>query len=128
METKIKKKRGRKTKIKTDEDDDNENNLADENNLTETNKDGVNNNSVDDEYDIDISNGILNIDEPNEDNENSVKNKRRGRKPKDKFKTDINICDNSQYNIKDDNVIIKLPTSCLLLNDEFNMDICFYTK
>jgi hypothetical protein len=59
-----------------------------------------------------------------EDNDNnddgSMKTKRRGRKPKDKFKFESTDLDEyARNNKKDDNVIIKLPLSCLKLNEEF---------
>ena len=56
-----------------------------------------------------------------DNNENgSMITKRRGRKPKDKFKYETN--DNDEYgNIKtEENLIIKLPLSCLKLNNELN--------
>jgi len=52
----------------------------------------------------------------------SMKTKRRGRKPKDKFKYESTDIDEYQKNNrKEDNVIIKLPLSCLKLNEEFNV-------
>jgi hypothetical protein len=52
----------------------------------------------------------------------SMKTKRRGRKPKDKFKYESTDLDEYQKNNrKEDNVIIKLPLSCLKLNEEFNI-------
>ena len=56
-----------------------------------------------------------------DDNETgAMTTKRRGRKPKDKFKYETNNQD--EYgNIKtDENLIIKLPLSCLKLNNELN--------
>ena len=63
-------------------------------------------------------------DDAEEDDENnddgSMKTRRRGRKPKDKFKYESNDLDEySRNNKKDENVIIKLPLSCLKLNEEF---------
>lgn len=58
-------------------------------------------------------------DETNDDG--SMKTKRRGRKPKDKFKYEnTDIEEFQKLGKKDDNVIIKLPLSCLKLNEEFN--------
>lgn len=58
--------------------------------------------------------------ENNEDG--SMKTKRRGRKPKDKFRYESTDIDEYQKNSrKDDNIIIKLPLSCLKLNEEFMM-------
>lgn len=52
----------------------------------------------------------------------SMKTKRRGRKPKDKFKYESTDIDEYQKNNrKEDNIIIKLPLSCLKLNEEFNV-------
>jgi hypothetical protein len=52
----------------------------------------------------------------------SMKTKRRGRKPKDKFKYETaDIDEYARHNKKDDNVIIKLPLSCIKLNEEFNI-------
>ena len=51
-----------------------------------------------------------------------MKTKRRGRKPKDKFKFENSDYDEFQKNSKkEDNIIIKLPLSCLKLNEEFNI-------
>ena len=51
-----------------------------------------------------------------------MKTKRRGRKPKDKFKFESSEYDEFQKNSKkEDNIIIKLPLSCLKLNEEFNI-------
>ncbi len=62
----------------------------------------------------------FNNDSNNDDG--SIKTKRRGRKPKDKFKYETaDIDEYSRNNKKDDNVIIKLPLSCLKLNEEFNL-------
>lgn len=64
------------------------------------------------------------VNDDNDDNndDGSIKTKRRGRKPKDKFKYEIaDIDEYSRNNKKDDNVIIKLPLSCLKLNEEFNL-------
>ena len=52
----------------------------------------------------------------------SMKTKRRGRKPKDKFKFDNSVIDELQKNSKrEENVIVKLPLTCLKLNEEFNV-------
>ena len=69
---------------------------------------------------------IVEVNEVNDDNDNnddgSIKTKRRGRKPKDKFKYETaDIDEYTRNNKKDDNVIIKLPLSCLKLNEEFNL-------
>jgi len=64
------------------------------------------------------------VNEVNDDNndDGSIKTKRRGRKPKDKFKYETaDIDEYARNNKKDDNVIIKLPLSCLKLNEEFNL-------
>jgi hypothetical protein len=64
------------------------------------------------------------VNEINDDNndDGSIKTKRRGRKPKDKFKYETaDIDEYSRNNKKDDNVIVKLPLSCLKLNEEFNI-------
>lgn len=64
------------------------------------------------------------VNEINDDNndDGSIKTKRRGRKPKDKFKYETaDIDEYARNNKKDDNVIIKLPLSCLKLNEEFNL-------
>lgn len=51
-----------------------------------------------------------------------MKTKRRGRKPKDKFKCENTDYEEFQKNIKkEDNIIIKLPLSCLKLNEEFTI-------
>ena len=61
------------------------------------------------------------INEVNDD-DGSIKTKRRGRKPKDKFKYETADIDAyARDNKKDDNIIIKLPLSCLKLNEEFNL-------
>jgi thiol-disulfide isomerase/thioredoxin len=52
----------------------------------------------------------------------SMKTKRRGRKPKDKFKYEnTDLEEYHKNNRKEENVIIKLPLSCLKLNEEFTM-------
>ena len=57
-----------------------------------------------------------------EEEDGEMKTKRRGRKPKDKFKCENTDYEEFQKNIKkEDNVIIKLPLSCLKLNEEFNI-------
>lgn len=73
-----------------------------------------------------ISNVKIETCSKKEDNDinddGSMKTKRRGRKPKDKFKYESTDIDEYQKNNrKDDNVIIKLPLSCLKLNEEFNI-------
>jgi thiol-disulfide isomerase/thioredoxin len=74
----------------------------------------VNNNGQD--------NGQDNDDNENENNDDgSIKTKRRGRKPKDKFKYEsTDIDEYAKNNRKEENIIIKLPLSCLKLNEEFN--------
>ena len=58
----------------------------------------------------------------NEEEDIVMKTKRRGRKPKDKFKYENSDYDEFQKNTKkEDNIIIKLPLSCLKLNEEFNI-------
>ena len=60
------------------------------------------------------------IDNENND-DGSIKTKRRGRKPKDKFKYEsTDIDEYAKNNRKEENIIIKLPLSCLKLNEEFN--------
>ena len=63
------------------------------------------------------------IENDNDNNDDgSIKTKRRGRKPKDKFKYETaDIDEYTRNNKKDDNIIIKLPLSCLKLNEEFNL-------
>lgn len=65
----------------------------------------------------------VNDDNDNDNNDDgSIKTKRRGRKPKDKFKYETaDIDEYARHNKKDDNVIIKLPLSCIKLNEEFNL-------
>lgn len=61
-------------------------------------------------------------DDSDINDDGSMKTKRRGRKPKDKFKYESTDLDEYQKNNrKEDNVIIKLPLSCLKLNEEFNI-------
>ena len=58
----------------------------------------------------------------NDDDDIVMKTKRRGRKPKDKFKYESSDYDEFQkHSKKEDNIIIKLPLSCLKLNEEFNI-------
>ena len=67
---------------------------------------------------------VAEVNEVNDDNndDGSIKTKRRGRKPKDKFKYETaDIDEYARNNKKDENVIIKLPLSCLKLNEEFNL-------
>ena len=67
---------------------------------------------------------INEVNDNNDDNndDGSIKTKRRGRKPKDKFKYETaDIDEYTRNNKKDDNVIVKLPLSCLKLNEEFNL-------
>ena len=74
--------------------------------------------------DVNNDNNDVNNDVNNDDNndDGSMKTKRRGRKPKDKFKYEsTDIDDYQKNNRKEDNVIIKLPLSCLKLNEEFNI-------
>lgn len=81
-----------------------------------------------------IINYEVNLTESNDLSDNdcnedgSMKTKRRGRKPKDKFKyenTDVN----EQDKTINDNIIIKLPLSCLKLNEQYNIgkDLYPYT-
>ena len=71
--------------------------------------------------DINAGNDVNEVNEDNND-DGSIKTKRRGRKPKDKFKYETaDIDEYTRNNKKDDNVIIKLPLSCLKLNEEFNL-------
>jgi len=58
-------------------------------------------------------------DNDNEDN-GIMKTKRRGRKPKDKFKYENNDIEDLNHINKDENIIIKLPLSCLKLTEEFS--------
>jgi thiol-disulfide isomerase/thioredoxin len=70
----------------------------------------------------DMVNGIVNGIDNDINDDGSMKTKRRGRKPKDKFKYESTDIDEYQKNNrKEDNVIIKLPLSCLKLNEEFNV-------
>lgn len=71
---------------------------------------------------INISNINNQINTDDEDSDVALKTKRRGRKPKDKFKYESTDLDElSKNNHKEDNIIIKLPLSCLQLTEEFNM-------
>ena len=60
--------------------------------------------------------------------ENNIKNmtsniRRRGRRPKDKFKYEVvNPDDFNNIIAKDENIIIRLPSSCLSLCDELNQE------
>ena len=67
-----------------------------------------------------VNNTINKMDEDNNE-DGSMKTRRRGRKPKDKFKYESGDMDEYDSNNKDDNIIIKLPLSCLKLNEEFNI-------
>ena len=72
-----------------------------------------------------VGSTVVDSTEVENDNENnddgSIKTKRRGRKPKDKFKYEsTDIDDYAKNNRKEENIIIKLPLSCLKLNEEFN--------
>ena len=59
-------------------------------------------------------------DDNNDNEENGImKTKRRGRKPKDKFKYENNDIEDLNHIKKDENIIIKLPLSCLKLTEEF---------
>jgi thiol-disulfide isomerase/thioredoxin len=90
--------------------------------------DGVHENSNDNQN-ISAINQENQVDDDNQSNidtdindDGSMKTKRRGRKPKDKFKYECSNLDEYQKNNrKEDNVIIKLPLSCLKLNEEFNI-------
>jgi thiol-disulfide isomerase/thioredoxin len=63
-----------------------------------------------------------------DDSDGLLKTKRRGRKPKDKFKYETTDIDEYQRNTgKEDNIIIKLPLSCLKLNEEFNIGKDLYS-
>jgi hypothetical protein len=75
-----------------------------------------------------VSNVINKVDsnttknEENDSEDGALKTKRRGRKPKDKFKYENTEYDDFQKNSKkEENIIIKLPLSCLKLNEEFNV-------
>ena len=58
----------------------------------------------------------------NNDLDSVLKTKRRGRKPKDKFKYESADFDEYQRNNKkEDNIVIKLPLTCIKLNEEFNL-------
>lgn len=98
-EVKVPKKRGRKPKnkeliIKKSNNNDNEFNSDDD----------------DDEK----NNSITTTD-------HIIKAKRRGRKPKDKFKFENTDYDEfNKNNKREDNIIVKLPLSCMKLNEEFN--------
>ena len=62
------------------------------------------------------------IDIAHNDMDSMLKTKRRGRKPKDKFKYESADFDEYQKNNKkEDNIVIKLPLTCLKLNEEFNI-------
>jgi len=63
-----------------------------------------------------------NDDNYDENDDIAMKTKRRGRKPKDKFKFESSEIDEfHKNNKKDENIIVKLPLSCLKLNEEFNI-------
>lgn len=69
------------------------------------------------EININNTNSII-----DDDTDIALKTKRRGRKPKDKFKYESTDLDElSKNNHKEDNIVIKLPLSCLQLTEEFNM-------
>lgn len=64
----------------------------------------------------------IEMDDDDNNDDGSMKTKRRGRKPKDKFKYETaDIDEYARNNKKDENIIIKLPLSCLKLNEEFNL-------
>ena len=80
------------------------------------------NHDMDNDNDIDTNNDTNNDNDNDNNIDGSIKTKRRGRKPKDKFKYETaDIDEYARNNKKDDNVIIKLPLSCLKLNEEFNL-------
>jgi thiol-disulfide isomerase/thioredoxin len=90
--------------------------------------DNVMDTTVDNRIDTDMDtttdklvSSVVDVDLETENNEDgSMKTKRRGRKPKDKFRYESTDIDEYQKNSrKDDNIIIKLPLSCLKLNEEF---------
>lgn len=126
------KKRGRKPKSKELIINMNESNLEsnfelldasrDAKNVVEINSEVNNNTELGTELGTEPGqNAIANIDNDIND-DGSMKTKRRGRKPKDKFKYESTDIDEYQKNNrKEDNVIIKLPLSCLKLNEEFNV-------
>lgn len=67
-----------------------------------------------------VRNDADDVDDDDNNDDGSMKTRRRGRKPKDKFKYESTDLDEySRNNKKDENVIIKLPLSCLKLNEEF---------
>jgi hypothetical protein len=76
--------------------------------------------------DVDKNSNIIN-DDSSDDSASYYNKKKRGRKPKDKFKFDnVGILDNYNHN-NEDNVIIKLPLSCLELSQELiNIDNLTY--
>ena len=69
-----------------------------------------------------IKSEVDNDADPSSKTDTIMKTKRRGRKPKDKFKYENTDFDEYQKNNKkEDNIVIKLPLSCLKLNEEFNI-------
>ena len=114
---KIIKKRGRKPKIKTQSEiemletikrqkiEKKENKIKMEELKKETKLNKIKNKTNDDDNDNE-ENGIM-------------KTKRRGRKPKDKFKYENNDIEDLNHIKKDENIIVKLPLSCLKLTEEF---------
>lgn len=96
------------------------------NDIIESGESQLNNNSQIPDKASRENSGLENPGEDNDTSENnedgSMKTKRRGRKPKDKFRYESTDIDEYQKNNrKDENIIIKLPLSCLKLTEEFTM-------
>ena len=67
------------------------------------------------------------IIEDNKKEDNVITLRRRGRKPKDKFNYETTSFDDYQNNIKrNENVIIKLPVSCLKVENDLQLSNNFY--
>jgi hypothetical protein len=89
------------------------------NNNDNDNNDNNNNNN---NNNINNTNDVVNDAADNDSDDGIMKTKRRGRKPKDKFKYESTDYEDFQKNSKkEDNIIVKLPLSCLKLNEEFNV-------
>jgi hypothetical protein len=67
------------------------------------------------------------VDDSDKKEDNVITLRRRGRKPKDKFNYETTSFDDYQSNIKrNENVIIKLPVSCLKVENDLQLSNNFY--
>ena len=115
---KIIKKRGRKPKLKTQTEIELLENIKKEKIEKKENKIKIN--EIKKENKLNKIKNKTNDDTEDENEENGImKTKRRGRKPKDKFKYENNDIEDLNHNKKDENIIVKLPLSCLKLTEEF---------